>query len=151
VRVSGQAGLTSPDSCTGLCERVDWSLARLGGGRGTALALGPTGFAAGNGSAGLPPGAVAETAGVPPAALTPRRPGRTLEGTMKPRPRDRLPESVTDAILESISDGVFTVDHAWRITSFNRAAEEITGVSEKLPFEEIIVVVVEYRGGMMID
>lgn len=35
----------------------------------------------------------------------------------------------TDAILESISDGVFTVDMEWRITSFNRAAEEITGVS----------------------
>ena len=34
----------------------------------------------------------------------------------------------TDAILESISDGVFTVDLDWRITSFNRAAEEITGV-----------------------
>ena len=34
----------------------------------------------------------------------------------------------TDAILESISDGVFTVDPQWRITSFNRAAEEITGV-----------------------
>ncbi len=34
----------------------------------------------------------------------------------------------TDAILESISDGVFTVDKQWRITSFNRAAEEITGV-----------------------
>lgn len=34
----------------------------------------------------------------------------------------------TDAILESISDGVFTVDKEWRITSFNRAAEEITGV-----------------------
>jgi len=34
----------------------------------------------------------------------------------------------TDAILESISDGVFTVDLGWRITSFNRAAEEITGV-----------------------
>jgi PAS domain S-box-containing protein len=33
----------------------------------------------------------------------------------------------TDAILESISDGVFTVDVQWRITSFNRAAEEITG------------------------
>ena len=31
-------------------------------------------------------------------------------------------------ILESISDGVFTVDHEWRITSFNRAAEEITGI-----------------------
>ena len=35
----------------------------------------------------------------------------------------------TEAILESISDGVFTVDREWRVTSFNRAAEEITGVS----------------------
>lgn len=33
-----------------------------------------------------------------------------------------------EAILESISDGVFTVDKDWRITSFNRAAERITGV-----------------------
>ena len=40
----------------------------------------------------------------------------------------RPPAEVTDIILESISDGVFTVDHEWRITSFNRAAEEITGV-----------------------
>ncbi|HHP7235684.1 MAG TPA: sigma-54 interaction domain-containing protein [Desulfobacterales bacterium] len=38
------------------------------------------------------------------------------------------PPTPTDAILESISDGVFTVDREWRITSFNRAAEEITGV-----------------------
>jgi len=37
--------------------------------------------------------------------------------------------SLTEAILSSISDGVFTVDHQWRITSFNRAAERITGVS----------------------
>ena len=37
----------------------------------------------------------------------------------------------TEAILESISDGVFTVDMDWRITSFNRAGEEITGVSRK--------------------
>jgi len=37
----------------------------------------------------------------------------------------------TAAILESISDGVFTVDMEWRITSFNRAAEEITGVSRE--------------------
>ncbi len=36
--------------------------------------------------------------------------------------------SPTRAILESISDGVFTIDLSWRITSFNRAAEEITGV-----------------------
>ncbi len=34
----------------------------------------------------------------------------------------------TEAILESISEGVFTVDPEWRITSFNRAAEQITGV-----------------------
>lgn len=32
-----------------------------------------------------------------------------------------------DLILESIADGVFTVDRNWRITSFNRAAEMITG------------------------
>ncbi len=38
---------------------------------------------------------------------------------------------MTSAILESISDGVFTVDDAWRITSFNRAAEEITGVNRE--------------------
>ena len=36
-----------------------------------------------------------------------------------------------DIILDSITDGVFTVDHEWRITSFNRAAEEITGVPRK--------------------
>jgi PAS domain S-box-containing protein len=34
----------------------------------------------------------------------------------------------TEAILESISDGVFTVDMDWRISSLNRAGEEITGV-----------------------
>jgi len=34
-------------------------------------------------------------------------------------------------ILDSIADGVFTVDKDWRISSFNRAAEEITGVSRK--------------------
>ena len=35
------------------------------------------------------------------------------------------------AILDSIADGVFTVDHSWRITSFNRAAERITGVARR--------------------
>ena len=38
-------------------------------------------------------------------------------------------ENVTEIILESISDGVFTVDYDWRIMSFNRAAENITGIS----------------------
>lgn len=46
----------------------------------------------------------------------------------------RLPADATEIILESISDGVFTVDHDWRITSFNRAAEDITGV----PREEAV-------------
>ena len=31
-------------------------------------------------------------------------------------------------ILDSVADGVFTVDREWRISSFNRAAEDITGV-----------------------
>jgi PAS domain S-box-containing protein len=33
-----------------------------------------------------------------------------------------------EVILDSIADGVFTVDRDWNITSFNRAAERITGV-----------------------
>jgi len=41
------------------------------------------------------------------------------------------PLSPTEVILESISDGVFTVDSEWRVCSFNRAAEEITGVSRE--------------------
>ena len=37
-------------------------------------------------------------------------------------------DDVTGTILDSIADGVFTVDREWRISSFNRAAEEITGI-----------------------
>ena len=33
-----------------------------------------------------------------------------------------------DPVLDSINEGVFTVDPEWRITAFNRAAERITGV-----------------------
>ena len=33
-----------------------------------------------------------------------------------------------DVILDSITEGVFTVGPDWRITSFNRAAERITGI-----------------------
>ena len=32
------------------------------------------------------------------------------------------------AILDSVNEGVFTVDRDWRITAFNKAAEKVTGV-----------------------
>ncbi len=35
---------------------------------------------------------------------------------------------MNDPILDSLNEGVFTVDHEWRISAFNRAAERITGV-----------------------
>ncbi|MBF0449217.1 MAG: sigma 54-interacting transcriptional regulator [Candidatus Magnetomorum sp.] len=44
---------------------------------------------------------------------------------------NKIPNNSMAIILESISDGVFTVDKNWRITSFNRAAEEITDISKK--------------------
>ena len=37
-------------------------------------------------------------------------------------------ETPTQIILDSIADGVFTVDSDWRVTSFNRSAEKITGI-----------------------
>jgi PAS domain S-box-containing protein len=36
----------------------------------------------------------------------------------------------TEIILDSIADGVFTVDSDWHVTSFNRAAETITGINK---------------------
>ncbi len=45
--------------------------------------------------------------------------------------KKELSGHATEIILESISDGVFTVDDKWRITSFNRAAEKITGIGRK--------------------
>ena len=44
---------------------------------------------------------------------------------------DFRPHAERDIILDSIADGVFTVDKDWRITSFNRAAEQITGVARE--------------------
>jgi PAS domain S-box-containing protein len=37
----------------------------------------------------------------------------------------------SNPILDSINEGVFTVDREWRITEFNRAAERITGVRKQ--------------------
>jgi PAS domain S-box-containing protein len=47
------------------------------------------------------------------------------------KPGKKGRETQLSAILESIADGVFTIDRDWRITSFNRAAERITGVSRR--------------------
>ena len=62
-------------------------------------------------------------------------PAHEYQITMPTLPKTKkLDPDTTSIILESISDGVFTVDHNWEITSFNRAAEEITGI----PREEAI-------------
>ncbi len=43
----------------------------------------------------------------------------------------QMPKNQTSIILDSIADGVFTVDLDWNVTSFNRAAQEITGISKE--------------------
>jgi PAS domain S-box-containing protein len=63
---------------------------------------------------------VKKDAAAPEPRAGPDRPGA-------PAPASGAAEEV-NIILESVSDGVFTVDPEWRITSFNRAAEEITGI-----------------------
>jgi PAS domain S-box-containing protein len=55
---------------------------------------------------------------------------KQIPGSVNPT-GEQFSQDVTSIILESISDGVFTVDDRWRITSFNRAAEEITGVRRR--------------------
>jgi PAS domain S-box-containing protein len=66
----------------------------------------------------------------PPPRATARRvwpmfQNRVLRMNTDPKKHPR------DVILDSIADGVFTVDLDWRITSFNRAAEKITGVARE--------------------
>jgi PAS domain S-box-containing protein len=53
---------------------------------------------------------------------------------MRLDPHRHLEPDEIAIILDSVADGVFTVDGEFRITSFNRAAEEITGV----PREEAV-------------
>ncbi|MCM2321824.1 MAG: sigma 54-interacting transcriptional regulator [Oligoflexia bacterium] len=45
--------------------------------------------------------------------------------------RDGADEHWHSTILDSVADGVFTVDPSFRITSFNRAAERITGYTRE--------------------
>jgi PAS domain S-box-containing protein len=79
-------------------------------------------------------------AGVAPLQLSPRAsrlrgrnvlhielPARNMKAMKKPPKGPPTPDChMQTAILDSIADGVFTVDGDWRITSFNRAAEQIT-------------------------
>ncbi|MCU0787855.1 MAG: sigma 54-interacting transcriptional regulator [Verrucomicrobia bacterium] len=42
-----------------------------------------------------------------------------------------MQEAVHNQLLDSVPDGVFTVDTEWRVTFFNRAAEQITGIPRR--------------------
>jgi len=42
-----------------------------------------------------------------------------------------MPDDIQTIILDSITEGVFTVDSDFKITSFNQAAEQITGISRQ--------------------
>jgi PAS domain S-box-containing protein len=60
------------------------------------------------------------------------RGGHIKTGSVHQQAHDRPASHLapqTEIILNSIADGVFTVDLDWRITFFNQAAEEITGVT----------------------
>jgi PAS domain S-box-containing protein len=48
-----------------------------------------------------------------------------------PRPNETggPPAASLSGILDSISEGVFSVDDQWRVTSLNRAAEQLLGIS----------------------
>lgn len=50
---------------------------------------------------------------------------------MRKKKLDPLTSTFADIILDSVSDGVFTVNEKLQITYFNKAAERITGISSK--------------------
>lgn len=50
---------------------------------------------------------------------------------MRPKSQKATQTDINSIILDSITDGVFTVDDNWLIQSFNASAEEITGVTKK--------------------
>ncbi len=65
---------------------------------------------------------------------TPEKPstsaGRREPGAPPAKPPDEI-SAAGHVVLDSVADGVFTVDPQWRITSFNRAAEQTTGIGRE--------------------
>jgi len=57
--------------------------------------------------------------------------GQAMKSRQQKKPLPFSAGEQQEIILDSIADGVFTVDADWRITSFNRAAEKITGVARE--------------------
>jgi len=57
--------------------------------------------------------------------------GKHAEGNRRSTADGPSPTEWTAAILDSVADGVFTVDSNSRVTSFNRAAEQITGIARE--------------------
>jgi PAS domain S-box-containing protein len=51
---------------------------------------------------------------------------------MNPKPYKKR-----DIILDSVADGVFTIDKNWHITTYNKAAEEITGIPREKAIGQI--------------
>lgn len=75
----------------------------------------------------------------PPAAGNKAMFRKRTQKLMRPGKETTMPETIhktispqaAATILDSISDGVFTIDENWRISEFNRAARQITGIARE--------------------
>jgi PAS domain S-box-containing protein len=63
-----------------------------------------------------------------PLVLCFRSPSMPFPGACVDMPTEPTLRHRHELILDALTEGVFTVDLDWRITSFNRAAERITGI-----------------------
>ena len=64
-----------------------------------------------------------------PTDATATPPGKTFAAApVRADHNARMQVPLPNQLLDSVPDGVFTVDAEWRVTFFNRAAEQITGI-----------------------
>ncbi len=64
-----------------------------------------------------------------PADAAAPPPGKTFAAApVRADHNDRMQVPLPNQLLDSVPDGVFTVDAEWRVTFFNHAAEQITGI-----------------------